>query len=169
MRADPCQRTAQRTVYGPCHSSPRPPLLSGARPQYAKAMAGGFTMSAVGGKKEIFDVLRDGTTSHSGTYNGQAVNVAAALATVTTLAEGSANGMYTRAHAHGDALREGIVASAARHGISASTTGAGTVFSVHFGMATPPTTYRELAQENEELYEQWCAPLPFPPNVDTLL
>ena len=78
---------------------------------------------------------------------------------VTTLADGSSNGMYTRAHAHGDALREGIVASAARHGITACTTGAGTVFSVHFGMATPPANYRELAQEDEELYEKWRAEL----------
>jgi hypothetical protein len=39
----------------------------------------------VAGKREMFDVLRDGVTSHSGTYNGQHVNVAAALATVTAL------------------------------------------------------------------------------------
>eukprot|EP01052_Picozoa_sp_SAG31_P042635 SAG31_NODE_6833_length_1875_cov_1.606982_3_plen_125_part_00 len=61
---------------------------------YAKAIAGGFTLSAVAGKRELFDVLRSGVTSHSGTYNGQSVNVAAALATLTTLA--SDPGMYSR-------------------------------------------------------------------------
>jgi len=124
---------------------------------YAKAIAGGFTISAVGGYKHIFDCLRDGRTSHSGTYNGNAVNVAAALATVSTLSEN--NGVcFTRAHAHGAALREGIVASAARHGLAACTTGANTVFSVHLGMRSKPANYRDLvAGEDEELYEKFRA------------
>jgi glutamate-1-semialdehyde 2,1-aminomutase len=113
---------------------------------YAKALAGGFTLSAVVGAKHVFDCLRDGRTSHSGTCefcdgclpaapsrpssggftviahrpaltvslvasgvvaaapdvwcyatdNGQSINVAAALATITTLEAGAATGMYRR-------------------------------------------------------------------------
>ena len=54
---------------------------------YGKAMAGGFTMAAVGGREELFDVLRDGKTIHAGTYNGSSFNLAAALAAIGTLEE----------------------------------------------------------------------------------
>src|SRR5690606_19244887 len=54
---------------------------------YGKAFAGGFTMSAVGGRSAVFDVLRDGRTIHAGTYNGNPVNIAAAIATIKILRE----------------------------------------------------------------------------------
>src|SRR5262249_61023156 len=44
---------------------------------YGKALAGGFTLSAVGGRREVFAALREGRTLHAGTYNGHPINVAA--------------------------------------------------------------------------------------------
>jgi glutamate-1-semialdehyde 2,1-aminomutase len=107
---------------------------------YAKAMAAGFCLSAVGGRAENFRVLDDGRTIHAGTYNGNPVNLAAGIATIRTL---SAPGTFDRMHRHGMAIRGRIEAAAASHGIEVVTVGAGSVFSVHFGLAAPPRTYRD--------------------------
>ena len=121
---------------------------------YAKAIAGGFSVSAVAGRREMFDCIRAGTASHSGTYNGQAVNIAASLAVVNTLRQ---DGMYEAAMAHGDALRAGLLAAAARHGVTLSIAGVGTMFSLHWGLATAPTTYRESLEADSAFDRRFCA------------
>ncbi len=110
---------------------------------YGKAMAAGFTMSAVGGRAEVFDVLRSGRTIHAGTYNGNSINLAAAIATIRTLAE---PGVFDRMHAHGRAIREALHRSAAENGHTLLTSGTGTVFSVHFGLTAAPLNYRHTLQ-----------------------
>lgn len=116
---------------------------------YAKAMAAGFALSAVGGRKEIFDVLMDGRTIHAGTYNGNPVNLAAGVATIRTLAQ---PGTFDRMHAHGRALRSRIETAAAARGIPAVTSGSGPVFSVHFGLESPPRTYRDTLAADATRY-----------------
>ena len=116
---------------------------------YAKAMAAGFCLSGVGGRKEIFDVLDDGRTIHAGTYNGNPVNLAAGIATITAL---SVPGTFERMHAHGQALRDRIESAAAARGIELVTSGSGPVFSVHFGLASPPRDYRETIRASADRY-----------------
>jgi glutamate-1-semialdehyde 2,1-aminomutase len=116
---------------------------------YAKAMAAGFCLSAVGGRREIFEVLDDGRTIHAGTYNGNPVNLAAGVATIMTL---SAPGTFARMHAHGTAIRERIESAAAARGIPVVTSGTGAVFSVHFGLAAPPRTYRDTLGASAEQF-----------------
>jgi glutamate-1-semialdehyde 2,1-aminomutase len=110
---------------------------------YAKAMAAGFCVAAVAGRREIFDVLEDGRTIHAGTYNGNPVNLAAAVATIRALGE---PGTFTRMHAHGRSLRQAIEQAASRRGLALTTSGSGPVFSVHFGLTTPPRNYRDTLQ-----------------------
>ena len=110
---------------------------------YAKAMAGGFTLSAVGGRKSAFDVLREGKTIHAGTYNGNTISLAAGKAALTVLS--SDPDLYKRMHAHGYAIREMIESEAKSAGIVLCTSGAGTVFNVHFGQSNPPRDYREFS------------------------
>lgn len=107
---------------------------------YAKALAGGFTVSAVGGSATSFAALEEGRTIHAGTYNGNPINLAAAKATIETLA---VPGVFERMHDHGLAIRASIDRSAAACGLSALTIGAGSVFGLHFGLAQPPQTYRD--------------------------
>lgn len=111
---------------------------------YAKALAGGFSLAAVAGKREMFDPLRDGSTIHAGTYNGATVNLAAGLATLEVLS--STDGLYDRMNAHGAALRKTFESE------SLITTGAGTVFNVHPGVDTAPTDYRGYAAVDLEAY-----------------
>jgi glutamate-1-semialdehyde 2,1-aminomutase len=117
---------------------------------YAKAMAGGFTMSAIGGRKEMFDVLRDGTTIHAGTYNGSSFNLAAALTTMKIL---SRDGCYEKMHAYGYAVRNHLEAEAERLGIPLVTCGSGSVFGVHMGRTTQPQNYAETLDSDKGMYK----------------
>jgi glutamate-1-semialdehyde 2,1-aminomutase len=107
---------------------------------YGKAIAGGFSLSAVGGRAAIFDALRDGRTFHAGTYNGNAICLAAARATLEIL---SSPGVFDAMRAHGRKLRSALEDNAKRYRIPMVTCGAETVFSVHFGLETPPGNYGE--------------------------
>ena len=123
---------------------------------YAKAMAGGFTISAVGGRQEIFDALEDGRTSHFGTYNGNPISVAAAIATIDILSE---PGIYDRMHAHGYAIREAIEAAARESGQQLVTTGTGTAFHVHFGLDEPPQSIRDVMRADQASDQRFRAGL----------
>ena len=112
---------------------------------YAKAMAGGFTMAAIGARANMFDALRDGRTLHAGTYNGTSHNLAAAIATIDLL---SAPGTHERMHQHGFAIREVIESEGRANGVPLVTTGVGTAFSVHFGQREPPRDYRDTLKSD---------------------
>ncbi|MFM9059138.1 MAG: aspartate aminotransferase family protein [Planctomycetaceae bacterium] len=116
---------------------------------YAKALAASAKPAAVGGRREMFDVLDDGRTIHAGTYNGNPVNLAAGAATIRTLA---IPGTFDRMHAHGRALRARIESAAAARGIPLVTSGSGPVFSVHFGLTAAPRDYRETLQADPTRY-----------------
>ena len=121
---------------------------------YAKAMAGGFSISAVGGRKEVFDVLQDGRTSHFGTYNGNPISIAAANATINILSEA---GIFERMHAHGLAIRETIESAARDNNQQLVTTGTGTAFHVHFGLEVPPSSIRDVMQADQPTGDRFRA------------
>ncbi|MDA0745999.1 MAG: aspartate aminotransferase family protein [bacterium] len=120
---------------------------------YAKALAGGFTLSAVAGKREMFDPLRQGKTIHAGTYNGSSVNLAAGLATVEILRKDPE--AYAQMHAHGYAIRKTVEAQAKARNLVLCTSGTGTVFSVHFGRTEPPVHYRDTWTTDMEAYTRF--------------
>ena len=120
---------------------------------YAKALAGGISLAAVAGRREMFDPLRDGSTIHAGTYNGATVNLAAGLATLEILSESP--DLYDRMHAHGRAIRDTFEQEGKTTGIVLSTSGAGTVFNVHPGLAAPPSDYRGYAGVNLQVYQDF--------------
>jgi glutamate-1-semialdehyde 2,1-aminomutase len=97
-------------------------------------------------------VLDDGRTIHAGTYNGNPINLAAATATIRTLA---IPGTFERMHAHGGAIRGRIESVAAECGIPLATTGVGTVFSVHFGLSSPPRDYRQTLDASPTRYAEF--------------
>jgi len=114
---------------------------------YAKAMAGGFSISAVGGRAEIFETLIDGRTSHFGTYNGNPISVAAASATLDILSE---PGVYDGMHAHGNAIRKTVEEAGKRCVKKLITTGTGSAFHVHFGLEELPHNVRDVIQADQE-------------------
>lgn len=124
----------------------------GVRPDlsvYAKAIAGGFPLAAVGGTYKSFAPLREGKTIHAGTYNGNCIAIAAGIATVTALRE---PGVFDCMHAHGRAIREHAEREAADRGIKMISTGVGTVFGLHFGIDQPPRDYADVLKIDASLY-----------------
>ena len=121
---------------------------------YAKAIAGGFSFSAVAGRGEVFDALTDGRTSHFGTYNGNPISVAAARATMEILSE---PGTYERMNAHGEAIRQTLDEAANENGQTLVTTGTGTAFHVHFGLDRPPRSHRDAMLADQESGERFRA------------
>lgn len=56
---------------------------------YAKALGNGFPVAAFGGKREIMEAIGPGRIAHVGTYNGNAVAMAAADKTLELLEDGT--------------------------------------------------------------------------------
>lgn len=119
---------------------------------YGKALAGGFSLSAVGGRAAIFDALRDGRTFHAGTYNGNSICLAAAKATLEILRE---PGTFAAMNDHGNSLRTSLVAAAQRCDEPMIVSGAGTVFSMHFGATQSPRNYRETLLSSSQKYQRF--------------
>jgi glutamate-1-semialdehyde 2,1-aminomutase len=119
---------------------------------YGKALAGGFSLSAVAGRSQMFDVLCNGRTIHVGTYNGNPICLAAARATLEVLAEKET---FRSMHTHGNALRETIERAANDAGVQLAICGAGTVFAVHLGVSGPPRDYRQTLRSDMAAYTRF--------------
>lgn len=121
----------------------------------AKAMGNGFPISAFGGRRELMDLVADNRVVHAGTYNGGGVSVAAALATIDRLEDGSLD-----AHAHmrrlGTRLREGLETAATEHGLRLVTQGPGPVFFAWFLDEGGVESYRDHLRADASLYARFA-------------
>ena len=79
---------------------------------FAKAMASGYPISAIVGKKEWLDLIVSGKVIHAGTMNSGNPSVAAAMATIELLEK---EGVYEKIYALGKRLINGLKESNARH------------------------------------------------------
>jgi glutamate-1-semialdehyde 2,1-aminomutase len=104
----------------------------------AKALAAGFPVAAVGGRREIMEMVIDGRTMHGGTYNSSPLACAAVLAALRVTGR---EGFYDDLLARGERLANGLVAVAAAVGLEACWTGVGSLFQLWFGVPAP-TEYR---------------------------
>jgi len=121
---------------------------------YAKAIAGGFSMAAVGGRAKVFEVLADGRTMHAGTYNGNPIGTAAAVATIRAL---SGPGCFERMLGHGQAIQQAVRQAADKYGHQLAVAGVGTAFSVHFGLDQPPCNWAQVMKADSEKYDRFRA------------
>jgi glutamate-1-semialdehyde 2,1-aminomutase len=95
----------------------------------AKGLGGGFPVAAIGGKREVMELVADGRYSHSGTYNSNAIAAAAVSATMDELADPA---VYDRIRALGTRLRDGIDVIAGELEVPAHTVGIGPVLQTWF-------------------------------------
>lgn len=116
----------------------------------AKIIGGGLPVGAFGGRAEImelFNPARPGFISHSGTFNGNALTVAAGLAVLRELTPAA----YERLSSLGARLRAGLAAAYAAAGIRGCVTGVASLLNVHFAPG-PIRNYRDAARAPKELY-----------------
>lgn len=132
-----------------------------------KVLGGGFPIGAVGGKKEIMnmlsptngaDILAGESKSknktdilfHSGTYNGHPVVLKAGLATITELEK---KDVMKNLIDHTMLLRKKLEAVYRKHGIPMQTIGMGSIFNVIL-TEHPVHNYRDMAYANMNLRKQ---------------
>jgi 4-aminobutyrate aminotransferase len=105
--------------------------LHGVRPDVlvmAKGMGSGFPISAIGASAQAMARWEPGT--HGGTYGGgNAVVLAAALATIDTIVE---DDLAARARERGEQLRDGLRQIVAHHRLHADVRGPGLMVGVEF-------------------------------------
>lgn len=114
-----------------------------------KMIGGGFPIGAVGGSDEVMQVLNPRSSKylfpHSGTYSANPVSMGAGLAAMKKFDRGEVIRLNTLA----DRAKAGIEQAIKDTGVTASVTGAGSMFRVHM-KAQAPTSYREAYLSPEE-------------------
>jgi glutamate-1-semialdehyde 2,1-aminomutase len=122
---------------------------------FAKAVASGFPVAAVAGRADLLDVFTKGAV-HGGTYNSQPVAMAATVASLRALQDGSA---IAGIAPHGTRLMDGIAAALKSAGITATVTGFPQVFHVAFGLDKPAQEWRDLLRMDKPRYIKFCGEL----------
>lgn len=99
---------------------------------FSKAIAGGFPLSAVAGRKDIMEsFIPTGKVFFAGTFNGHPVSLRAALHVQKLLADYSIISDLERI---GDQLRRFIISEAHKQGIRVAVQGVGSMLSLAFGV-----------------------------------
>lgn len=120
--------------------------LAGVRPDltaFAKIIGGGFPVGAVGGRAEVMEVFRPGgpkSITHSGTFNGNPITVAAGLRTLELLDDEA----FEKLDHLGGRLAEGLRGAIAETGVTAQVAHVGSLVAVHF--TTEPVTDFDATQ-----------------------
>ena len=109
---------------------------------YAKAVAAGFPLAMVGGRRDVMDTLLDRGVMHGGTYNGNVQSMEAALAALDIL-EANDGAVYRDLERRGTRLMEGLAAIAARHRVPVKVQGLPAIFQVYFTEGPAPSNYRD--------------------------
>ncbi len=121
---------------------------------FAKAMAGGFTVSAIAGREQHMRAFGELKVTHAGTYNSNAPCMAA---TVAALEMVSANGgeLLEHAHAMGRQLMEGFQSLAAEAGKQMHVRGVPPAFHVSFNETEEVVDYRTFQSRDKEAYRRF--------------
>lgn len=107
---------------------------------FAKAMASGYPISAVVGKREWMSEIEKANVIHAGTMNSSNATVAAALATIQVL---EAQQPYDQMFSYGIQLMEGLRSAAAENGHDLLVQGIGPMFNISFTKAKKVREYRD--------------------------
>ena len=109
---------------------------------YAKAVAAGFPLAMVAGRRDVMDTLLDKGVMHGGTYNGNVQSMAAAIAALDEL-ERDDGAVYRAMEQRGTRLMEGLASIAAKHSVPMRVQGLPAIFQTFFTAAPGPRNYRE--------------------------
>ncbi len=117
---------------------------------FAKAMANGYPISAIGGREDVMRMFRYGGAAHGGTYTAHSVSLAAAERCLQILDETPA--LETIAE-YGEKLKAGIKAILDRRGIVHSFSGHSSMFGLFFA-PRPPIDYRAWKTSDYSFYDK---------------
>jgi glutamate-1-semialdehyde 2,1-aminomutase len=117
---------------------------------WSKAVGGGMPISAFAGRRDIMNPIAANTVKHGGTYNGNPLCAAAALAVLRKINE---PGVLESIHRHGDELMAAIRDAARHYRIPCVVQGVGGMFQVVFTSdGNPLRHYRDLLKADAHRY-----------------
>jgi glutamate-1-semialdehyde 2,1-aminomutase len=121
---------------------------------YGKAIANGYPLAAVEGRRDLMDLSdpgRGGGVGWVGTFNAHAIAMAAARATLQELRDGT---VQRRVGALTDRLRDGTTDLAMRYDVPVVLAGAGGHFQPYF-CAASPVDYRDATSTDADHYRSF--------------
>jgi glutamate-1-semialdehyde 2,1-aminomutase len=121
---------------------------------YAKAIANGFPLAAIGGKREIMEIVGKGV-SQGGTYCANAVAIAAGDATLELLEDRE---ILKAIDAQGKKLKAGFAEVLTAADIPHQIQGPGAMFGIML-TEDKPVDFRDFARHDASLYESICMEL----------
>lgn len=128
--------------------------IAGVRPDlvtYGKAVANGYPLALVGGKREYMDYLVHPDPAKrplvGGTYNGHPVAVAAAIRTIEYLLANRVQ-VYQHVESLGQQMERGLRDIFAAHGVSASIARQGSAFSYYL-MPAGPVDFHDIMEHHD--------------------
>ena len=122
---------------------------------FAKAIANGFPVAAIGGRADLMELMTKGVV-HGGTYNGQAVAMAATVAVLKRLQDGT---VHAAIAARGERLKQGIQAAFDQAGIAAIVAGPPQIFHVAIGLTEKPRNWTDLLAMDRPRYIKFTTAL----------
>ncbi|GAA2619983.1 glutamate-1-semialdehyde 2,1-aminomutase [Dactylosporangium fulvum] len=96
---------------------------------YGKALAGGWPVAAIAGRRELLEQFGTGRVNHSGTFNASVMAAAAVSSTMDVLRQAPP---YASVEEHGGALIDGLRELGHRHGVPLNVHGLPAAFHVSF-------------------------------------
>ncbi len=122
----------------------------------AKSAGGGLCIGAIGGSEEVMGWVVEGRIDQVGTFNGNPLSMAAALAALT---QALTPEVYETFERQATLLRDGCDEVLARHGIEASTTALAARGAVTYRRERS-RNYRDFLEASDELaYANWLVQL----------
>ena len=116
---------------------------------FGKALASGYPLSVLAGKRQFMQPIADGTVIHAGTMNSGNPSIAAALATLQVLEQEDVHG---RLHQLGKRLMEGLRDASQRAGHPLLIQGLGPMFHTGFTALPRVRDFRDTLSYNKAKY-----------------
>ena len=124
---------------------------------FAKAIASGYPISAIVGRREWMDEIASARVIHAGTMNSGNATVAAALATIAVLERDPDT--YRRMFALGQRLMEGLRVAAMEAGQPLLVQGMGPMFNTAFSALSAMHDYRDTLSSDKAKLGRFIAAL----------
>lgn len=118
---------------------------------FAKAIANGYPVAAVAGRRDLleqYNTTATGKVTFAGTYNGGAVGMAAALATIETLER---EPVHEHIFALGERMRDGLRQISGELGMPVVVSGYGSLYAMLF-MEGPLRSYDDVIRNDQEFF-----------------
>ena len=116
---------------------------------YAKSMAGGFPISMIAGRRDVMDLIGDGTVYHGGSFNSNVMSISATYASLKYI-QGQGDAFYADLNGKGLRLMEGLRDVAKSLESDLHVQGIGSVFAISFTTKQEITNWRDHARNCDD-------------------